>query len=388
MRDEAHHARRAARGAGAHAVWRQRRRRGPQRGQRRERDRAERQIERQSRASGGRPREPEPDRRRRRRAATGSPPRSPSTTGLRLARADPRVEQRTDQQQLRHAEDHDDPARDRSPPGGARLLQIGRARRTPSTSGAPSGVRRRNAPSRGVSPAPSNRSGTTRARSRSAASPPPARSRRPRPRASSTCSTATAPSAPAVRRRRSGGRARGAGRAPTASRTDPAARRCARAGMSEGRPLQARARLDGVVDRDRDVVGLRAGALGRRPAGRRARAPLRARRRARAPPDWLAMPAATSASAAVIPSNSRRTSDSTRAAAVASVGPNHHRSSTPPASPASAAARRPAASRRRQLTCCSGRRVPAEAVAGKGRATRQAGYRKGKLDCRCLTPLH
>ena len=88
----------------------------------------------------------------------------------------------------------------------------------------------------------------------------------------------------------------------------------------------------GVVDRHRDVVGVRARRRARRPAGRRGPAPPRAGRSAHAPTgarQWRWRPRA---SAAVMPSNSRRTSDSTRAAAVASVGPSHQRSNATPAS--------------------------------------------------------
>ena len=67
------------------------------------------------------------------------------------------------------------------------------------------------------------------------------------------------------------------------------------------------------------------------------------------------------------------TSSSTRRAAEASVGPNHHSSSPAPTAPASAVSSTPPASSRRQRTTRS--RVSM-------RGTRQAEYRKGKLDLR------
>ena len=59
-------------------------------------------------------------------------------------------------------------------------------------------------------------------------------------------------------------------------------------GGNVGRPSAPGASLDsdGVVDRDRDVVGVGTGRLARWPAGRTASAPLRDRPPDRAPPDW------------------------------------------------------------------------------------------------------
>ena len=96
-----------------------------------------------------------------------------------------------------------------------------------------------------------------------------------------------------------------------------------------GRTAAPGARLspDRVVDRDRDVVGMRSWRLACLPADRRARAPPRVRQPGSRAAGLVAMRARPQRPGR--PSSRRtrcRTSASTRAAAVASVGPNHQRS--------------------------------------------------------------
>ena len=269
----------------------------------------------------------------------------------------------------------------------ARLLQVGR-RDEPSTSGAPAGVRSRKAP------------GARRCRRR----PPNA--------------VRNDTGAIDVVKRVLGRRDGGAGRRPRqdvldGDRADRRRRQCRRRHPADGLDVDeaqaerrardeqilraddaigrdvggpsapgARVAAHGVVDGDRDVVGVagwRARIFASRSKSvRAASGPARASSRAAG----LRGDAGRRRCASAASCRRTRAGRAPRPAPPrsASVGPSHHRSSAAPATPASAAAARPADQQPApaHLSWTAGR-GPAAAVAGKGRATRQAGYRKGKL---------
>ena len=276
------------------------------------------------------------------------------TARPRLPRPAAGIEQRPDEEQLGHAEDHDHPAGHgpRASPRaraahrpGPRTLRGAACPRASAAGTRPGAASRRRLPSAGGATPARSASGTSPRRAR--CGPAAARDR--------TCSTATAPTRrPSLTPGRRPGRGRGAappaGSLPTIgwmrTRRRPRADRVTNnpgtddaIGRHVGGPPAPRAGIapHGVVDRDRDVVGVAGSSRARAPAGRRGPAPRRAGPQPRAA-GCAAMAVATSARAAVMRSNSRRTSDSTRAGAVASVGPSHQRSNATPASHASAAA--------------------------------------------------
>ena len=180
--------------------------------------------------------------------------------------------------------------------------------------------------------------------------------------------------------RRSAGRARGAVRVP-ARHEQSCGPTMRSGGMSEGASAPgAGLASNGVVDRDGDVVWMRARASARARAGRTTRAPLQPLPLARVPPDRrrsrLRRRQSGNHAAEFLP-DQRLHLRGRRGIGRAQPPPLERRAGQTGRS----GRREPGGRRRRQLTSLStgcARDRPRRSW-GKGRATRQAGYRKGKL---------
>ena len=382
--------RRAARGGGGRAAQLQPRHRArPERRPAPRRVTADEQRDRQRRR---RPRRPDASatrsrKRHRRAAATRRKRRTARPARSRARRR--RVEQRTDQEQQGEAENDDDPRHVtvRRQPRRARPRRSAGAT-TPRRAARPPACAAETRPAAAVSPAPSDRGRRT-----------PGRSGRQRvidrrdgragTARDSTCSAATVPTRRRPSRRRDGHdvdepQAQGRLRDERSWRPDDAiGGECRTA-----RPLQARASPRLVVDGDRDVVGSRLPRARSTSRSNSARARLGPGAEPAGAAGLLGDPAATWRAAPRSSGRSRAARASTRAAAAASVGPSRHRSTH----------RRPRPSRRHGPAVS--RPAPADRAARQGagpfavrdsesgRATRQAGYRKGKLgSVECPTPL-